>query len=123
MRLEYWNNTNPPVAELEGANIMIPAVRYQYKVQSKVALKNTGTSIIYWRFLPKLDNRKKWKRWINVQPSSGLVLPGTQQDIQVVVMVDKATSNGILNGTEFLDDTLILRVENGLDYYIKVSGN
>jgi hypothetical protein len=41
----------------------------------------------------------------------------------VQIMVDKSTANGIMNGTEFLEDTIILRVENGLDYYVKVTGS
>lgn len=122
MNLEFWNSPAPPVAEVLNNNIELPTVRYQQSVETTATLKNVGTSMIYWRFLPKVDDRRRWKRWVAVTPTSGLLQPECSVVLNLKVIIDKVTANGLMNGTEFLEDTLILRVENGEDYYIKISG-
>ena len=122
MNLEFWNSPAPPVAEIMNSIINLPVVRYQEAIETTVTIKNVGSSMLYWRFIPKTDDRKRWKRWIAVKPTSGLIQPENSLELKVKVLVDKVTANGLMNGTEFLEDILILRVENGQDHYIKISG-
>jgi hypothetical protein len=39
-------------------------------------VKNTGSTIVYWHFVQKLDERKVCKRWVTLDKFSGLLLPG-----------------------------------------------
>jgi inositol polyphosphate 5-phosphatase INPP5B/F len=65
--LEYWNSPEPPLAEIQGIPIILPAVRYQSKIDHKIVVKNTGNSLIYWHFVPKLEDKKHWKRWMLIK--------------------------------------------------------
>eukprot|EP00596_Hydrurales_sp_CCMP1899_P007387 CAMPEP_0119054196 /NCGR_PEP_ID=MMETSP1177-20130426/74910_1 /TAXON_ID=2985 /ORGANISM="Ochromonas sp, Strain CCMP1899" /LENGTH=202 /DNA_ID=CAMNT_0007034355 /DNA_START=1519 /DNA_END=2124 /DNA_ORIENTATION=+ len=57
-----------------------------------------------------------------VNQQNGLLLPGESTDIRVTVMVDRKTSQSLNIGQEILDDILVLRIENSVDYYVSVSG-
>jgi phosphatidylinositol-bisphosphatase len=53
----------------------------------------------------------------------GMLIPGESETIiKVTVKIDNVTANALSTGREVLEDILILRLENGRDYYIKVTG-
>ena len=122
MSLEYWANAGTPSVEVLGNIINLPDIRYQIRASSVMTLQNQGATLVYWRFVTKLEEKRKWKRWLSVKPSLGLLLPGEAAEITVSITVDRQTAVALMNATEFLDDILILRVENGLDYYVNVTG-
>lgn len=43
---------------------------------SKLEVKNVGATIVYWHFVPKLDEQRVCKPWISLSADSGLLLPG-----------------------------------------------
>jgi inositol polyphosphate 5-phosphatase INPP5B/F len=58
-----------------------------------------------------------------VTPTYGMLIPGEPAaTINVTVTIDNHTAQLLNTGREVLDDILILRLENGRDYYITVKG-
>ena len=56
-----------------------------------------------------------------VTPTYGMLIPGEPAaTINVTVTIDNQTAQLLNSGREVLDDILILRLENGRDYYITV---
>lgn len=59
---------------------------------------------------------------MTISPTYGMIIPGEQPaQINVTVTIDNNTAQLINSGREVLEDILILRLENGRDYYITVS--
>jgi phosphatidylinositol-bisphosphatase len=59
---------------------------------------------------------------MRVSPTYGMLIPGEQPaTINVTITVDNTTAQMLNAGREVLDDILILRLENGRDYYITVN--
>jgi phosphatidylinositol-bisphosphatase len=60
---------------------------------------------------------------MSVTPTYGLLIPGeSAATINVTVTIDNQTAQLLNSGRECLNDILILRLENGRDYYITVKG-
>jgi phosphatidylinositol-bisphosphatase len=58
-----------------------------------------------------------------VTPTYGMLIPGEQPGtVNVTITVDNHTAKLLNSGREVLEDTLVLRLENGRDYYITVKG-
>jgi inositol polyphosphate 5-phosphatase INPP5B/F len=58
-----------------------------------------------------------------VTPTYGMLIPGeASATINVTLTIDNQTAQLLNAGREVLDDILILRLENGRDYYITVKG-
>lgn len=60
---------------------------------------------------------------MTVTPTYGMLIPGEQTEIEFTIGIDNATSHLLNTSKEVLEDVLILRLENGRDYYISVSGS
>jgi hypothetical protein len=75
-----------------------------------------------FRFVPKLEDRTYSKRWLTVFPTYGMLIkPDDSIDITLSVYIDKNTAHTLNSGTDTLDDILVLKVENGMDFFISVS--
>jgi phosphatidylinositol-bisphosphatase len=60
---------------------------------------------------------------MKVSPKFGMLIPGEEPaTIDFTISIDNATAQALNSGREVLDDILILRLENGRDYYITVKG-
>jgi inositol polyphosphate 5-phosphatase INPP5B/F len=63
------------------------------------------------------------KSWMALTPTYGMLIPGEQPaTITVTMTIDNHTAHLLNAGREVLDDILIMRLENGRDYYIEVKG-
>jgi phosphatidylinositol-bisphosphatase len=61
---------------------------------------------------------------MTVSPTYGMLIPGEQPTtINVTITIDNMTAQLLNSGREVLDDILILRLENGRDYYITVQAS
>lgn len=61
---------------------------------------------------------------MSVSPTFGLLIPGEPPaKINFTVNVDNTIANLLNAGREVLEDILILRLENGRDYYITIKGS
>jgi len=58
---------------------------------------------------------------MKVSPTYGMLIPGeAPATINFSITIDNATANLLNTGREVLDDILIVRLENGRDYYITI---
>ena len=61
---------------------------------------------------------------MTISPAYGMLIPGEEdQTINFTITVDNVMANALNTGREVLEDIIILRLENGRDYYITVTGN
>lgn len=60
---------------------------------------------------------------MTVTPTYGMLIPGESTEIEFTISIDNTTSHLLNTSKEILEDVLILRLENGRDYYISVSGS
>ena len=64
------------------------------------------------------------KSFLTVSPTYGMLIPGDQPaTVNVTVSIDNLTAQMLNARREVLEDILILRLENGRDYYITVKAN
>jgi len=64
------------------------------------------------------------KPWLTVSPAYGMLIPGEKpMSLNCTITIDKVTAQLLNSGRELLDDILILRLENGRDYYITVNAS
>ncbi len=62
------------------------------------------------------------KSWMTVAPTYDMLIPGEQTEIEMTITIDNSTAQRLNTSQEVLDDVIILRLENGRDYYITVTG-
>ena len=61
---------------------------------------------------------------MTVSPTYGMLIPGEPTaTINVTITIDNNTAQLLNSRRDVLEDVLILRLENGRDYYIPISGN
>ena len=51
-----------------------------------------------------------------------MLIPGEQTEIELTITINNSTAHRLNTSREVLEDILILRLENGRDYYISVTG-
>eukprot|EP00536_Pseudo-nitzschia_multiseries_P005680 jgi/Psemu1/324006/estExt_fgenesh1_pg.C_1090014 len=121
--LGRYGNQSPPMVELDTKELDFGAVRYEQSVTLPVRITNTGKVCAQFRFVPKLDENCLSKSWISITPTYGMLIPGEgAATINVTVTINNKTAQLLNGGKEVFDDALILRLENGRDHYITVTG-
>jgi phosphatidylinositol-bisphosphatase len=113
----------PPVLEIHGATVVFPKFRYGETQTAVVSLRNSGQSVLHWRFIQKFGDDAICRPWIAVKPAFGLMLPGEIASITVTGTLGKKTISSSNSGLETLYDVLVLRVERSFDHYVRVVGN
>jgi phosphatidylinositol-bisphosphatase len=113
----------PPTVDIMGLKVNLGRIGYEEEKSVNISIRNTGESIVYWRFVPKLDDVRISKRWIKVDRFCGLLLPGETSRLKLTALVDKITAQQLNGGKDSLQDLLTLRVEKSLDYFVEVSGD
>eukprot|EP00532_Pseudo-nitzschia_australis_P009224 CAMPEP_0168163900 /NCGR_PEP_ID=MMETSP0139_2-20121125/633_1 /TAXON_ID=44445 /ORGANISM="Pseudo-nitzschia australis, Strain 10249 10 AB" /LENGTH=897 /DNA_ID=CAMNT_0008080847 /DNA_START=170 /DNA_END=2863 /DNA_ORIENTATION=- len=121
--LDQYENESLPMVGLDTVELDFGAVRYERSVTLPIRITNTGQNCAQYRFVPKLDENHLCKSWMAITPTYGLLIPGEKAaTINVTVTIDNKTAQLLNGGREVLNDILILRLENGRDYYITVKG-
>ncbi|GMH70934.1 hypothetical protein TrRE_jg13140 [Triparma retinervis] len=120
--LDKRENQSLPKVDLDKVTIDFKSLYYDNKSMASITLTNTGTSNAHWRLVPKLEDEALCKEWVQVSPTFGLLVKGESCEINFSVQIDNETAMKLSNNDESLDDILILRLENGRDHYLTVSG-
>lgn len=92
-------------------------------MEHSIWIENTGQVVAHFRFVPKLDEKKLSKPWLLISPVYGMIPPMERIEIKIIVHVTSSTALALNEGTDTLDDMLILKIENGRDYFVIVSGS
>ncbi|GMF21529.1 unnamed protein product [Phytophthora lilii] len=130
MQLDKWENENMPKVRLlqeDGATMSsgvfaFSQLKFGVEQSKKLIIENTGLVVAHFRFIPKLEDVTICKPWLNVAPMFGMIPPRDKMEIRITALVDETVAHGLTSGEDTLDDTMILRVENGRDYFLVVSG-
>ncbi|CAH0490580.1 unnamed protein product [Peronospora farinosa] len=130
MQLDKWENDNMPKVRLlqgDGSTtssgvFSFSQLKFGVEQSRKMIIENTGLVVTHFRFIPKLEDVAVCKAWLSVTPLFGMIPPREKMEIRITALVDETVAHCLSSGEETLDDTMILRVENGRDYFLVVSG-
>eukprot|EP00545_Synedropsis_sp_CCMP1620_P006920 CAMPEP_0119015632 /NCGR_PEP_ID=MMETSP1176-20130426/11335_1 /TAXON_ID=265551 /ORGANISM="Synedropsis recta cf, Strain CCMP1620" /LENGTH=725 /DNA_ID=CAMNT_0006968941 /DNA_START=52 /DNA_END=2225 /DNA_ORIENTATION=+ len=119
--LDKFENQTLPMVGLDRISLDFGQIRYGETVTLPIQITNTGKVVAQYRLVPKLDENALCKSWMKVSPTYGMLIPGeTPANINFSITINNNTANMLNTGREVLDDILILRLENGRDYYITI---
>ncbi|KAI8090017.1 Endonuclease/exonuclease/phosphatase [Halteromyces radiatus] len=93
----------------------------EYK-EKTIVLENIGQVVAPFRFISKMDEEQVCPAWLQVSPQQGVLGPGEKVVIQFELMIDASISAPFNEGKQEINDILVLRLENGKDFFIVVSG-
>ena len=120
--LDSFESNSLPMVSLDRIKLDFGEIRYDQRVTLPITITNTGKVVAPFRLVPKLEEKALCKPWVTISPAYGMLIPGEQTEIEVTITINNATAHALNTSREVLDDTLILRLENGRDYYISISG-
>ena len=132
--LDKLENDQHPKVQLEvpGAAALVPArppntidfglVRYGVETKQTLVVTNVSSVAAHFRFVPKLEEETICKPWLSIKPRFGMLLPNEAAEITFTALVDLQTAQALNVGQDLLDDILILRLENGQDFFLSVNG-
>jgi len=119
--LDRYENETLPTVGLDKVALDFGAVRYGQTVPLTLSITNTGSVVAAYRMVAKPEESVVCKPWLTVTPTYGMLIPGDPAAVLDIKLTISAQTAHVLNsGREVLDDILILRLENGRDYYITV---
>ncbi|KAL3664867.1 hypothetical protein V7S43_010045 [Phytophthora oleae] len=130
MQLDKWENENMPKVRLlqddsttaSSAVFSFSQLKFNVEQNKRVVIENTGLVVAHFRFIPKLEEVTVCKSWLNVAPMFGMIPPREKMEICITALVDESVAHGLTGGEDTLDDTMIMRIENGRDYFLVISG-
>lgn len=121
-KLKQWSRgSTPPAAEVAGLRVDLGDVKYEVNSKAAICIRNTGQTTLPWHFVSKLEEAHICKRWVTVDVTSGLLLPGETANLTLTVFIDKKTAQLLNQARDPLEDVLILRLEDCQDLYVNVS--
>ena len=120
--LDAWENECIPKVEVKGGQVVFGDVAYKMSTKRTVTVENTGQVRATFRFVPKLEEQQNCKPWLSVNPAYGMLLPGEKAEITLEVFVDEDSARALGCGEDTLEDILVMRLENGRDFFITVTG-
>ena len=122
-QLDAMENESMPDATLSTNSLSFENVSYMNQQSHTLVLENTGRVMARWRFMSKPGERRLYKPWLMIVPTSGILMPGEKVSIRVTVSVDNETAPALNSGEDKIEDILIMHLENGKDFYINLEGN
>ncbi|KAJ2451010.1 hypothetical protein EV183_003904 [Coemansia sp. RSA 2336] len=120
--LDRYENECIPTARLNETTVDFGQVFFGRVVRRRLQLDNVGQVPLEFSFVPTPNRQSVTPAWLNVSPSSGMLLPGQRADLEFAVMVDERTSELLNTRVEEMDDILVLHLKRGRDYFIQVQG-
>uniref|UniRef100_A0A7S2LT51 Rho-GAP domain-containing protein n=1 Tax=Leptocylindrus danicus TaxID=163516 RepID=A0A7S2LT51_9STRA len=122
MVIDKYENQSMPIVRLDKLMLDFGEVRYDSKLTLPITITNTGQVLAQFRFVPKLEEVEICKPWIKVSPAYGMLIPGEVTTLEISITLDNATARALNAGEGILNDILVLRLENGRDFYITING-
>ena len=120
--LDKWENEKMPQVELSDNQLKFGNVLFEERVVRRLVVRNVGKTNARFRFVPKLEERTFCKTWMNISPKFGMLTPGETETVDIAVLVDYRTARHMVSKRETIDDILVLRLDNGRDFFVSVSG-
>jgi phosphatidylinositol-bisphosphatase len=115
-------NENIAKVQLSASQVDFGVVKYDIPVTAWVDVENTGKPIAKFYFAPKIQEDTFCKSWLTVDPHEGFLWPGQKQKIRLVMHVTKETAGKLNTGKDTLEDILVFKLENGIHYFLSITG-
>jgi hypothetical protein len=119
--LDRLENDARPDLCLSTQAVEFEPVGYLDSQSVSITLENKRHVPCKFRLLPKPDTDSTSKPCFWVRPTSGVVLPGQKEKLNVTVNVDSDTVRKLNMGQEDLNDVVILSLVNSRDCFISIS--
>ena len=98
-------------------------VRFEEPQGTRISVRNTGDVPATVKFLNFPGTDRICPSWIHVSPVECTVDVGESQDIAITIMIDNAESSIDVYGQKgTIDEVLVLHVEGGRDFFVRVEG-
>ncbi|EQC25891.1 hypothetical protein SDRG_16263 [Saprolegnia diclina VS20] len=120
---KWESNNKPKILVSDGGLMEFEHVTYLVPQTKSFTLENVGVVPAHFKFTPKLHEPAISKSWLSVSPAYGVLAPKERVQLQFTVLVSHHTVHLLSSGQDTLDDTLVLRVANGADHFLVVSGS
>ena len=120
--LDRKENDTIPDASISTTDISFGDVRFGVPVTRTFTLENTGKVLCRWKFIPKLNDTKPYKEWLQVQPNMGMLMPGEKVSVALTVIIAESQAPKFNLSEERLEDILILHLLRGKDHFLSISG-
>jgi len=75
--LDKSENDAMPDGHLTNLTISLGQMTYLETVAKISTLENRGSVVLHWKIIPKLEDTTLCKLWLSIQPTSGMLVPGT----------------------------------------------
>lgn len=85
--VDKWVNASTPKLAVDNRIIDFGDVLLNQKYNNTVTLRNIGTVMAEWTFVPKNDELCVSKPWLKFEPEEGILAPGETTTIKVVLNV------------------------------------
>lgn len=118
--LDKWENATAPRIDVPAKSINFGIVKYMETTNRKLLIRNAGGSCVRWVLVTKHEEANICKPYIQITPTSGILMPGEESYINFSVMIQESNI-GLLENS-MIDDVVILRVINGPDSFLVASG-
>lgn len=120
--LDRKENDTIPDASISTTDLNFGDVRFGVPTTRTLTLENTGKVLCRWKFIPKLNDTKPYKEWLQVQPNMGMLLPGDKVSIALTIVIAESQAPKFNLADEKIEDILILHLLRGKDHFLSISG-
>jgi phosphatidylinositol-bisphosphatase len=120
--LDAWENEAIPKVSVDCNALFFDQLEYKTRQRKIITVTNTGQVAATFRFVPKLEDDYMCKSWLTLTPPFSMLLPTESVQVTLEANIDSTVANELNFQQDVLDDILIMRLENGRDYFITVSG-
>lgn len=120
--LDRKENDTIPDASISTSDVSFGEVRFGVPVTRTFTLENTGKVLCRWKFIPKLNDTKPYKEWLQVQPNMGMLMPGEKVSVALTIVVAESQAPKFNLAEERIEDILILHLLRGKDHFLSISG-
>jgi phosphatidylinositol-bisphosphatase len=121
--LDRLENDMLPEIRLSCTGFVYDDVKYDVPVARTLELENTGQVVCEYQFVPKPSEEEVSRRWLQIDPLAGIIIPGEKAEIKFTLCVDSRTAADLTFDKDTIDDILILHLKNGRDHFISMSGS
>ncbi|KAM9367164.1 type II inositol 1,4,5-trisphosphate 5-phosphatase-like [Phaethornis superciliosus] len=119
---DKMENASIPSVTLSQREFHFEDVKYMQLQEEMFTICN-GEVACQFEFINKPDEEAYCKKWLTANPSQGFLQPGAEKTVKLEVFVNKSTATHLNSGEEKLEDTLVLHLDRGKDYFLSVTGN
>ncbi len=121
--MKKWDlqgGSSKPDIRLGAHSVSLGTVRCMESTSKVLRVANVGRSLAYMRFTSKVQGLKASPQWLSVSPSCCLLEPGYTQNFSFTTTVDSRLATKVFGRDAKLEQLLVLRLEDGPEYYINV---